>query len=76
VAHDHDAGYDFRRAVEIRDASSQIRTDGRLPDIFDPDGSACIACGNNNILQVFNRFPISTAADILFGSAEFDETSG
>ena len=75
LAHDNDSGDDFSRAVQIADASANVRPHHNLSDIFDADRSPVFAGGNSDVLDVADRLHVPAPADHVLGPAKFDQPS-
>ena len=73
LAHDHDARYHFAGPIQVGGATTYIRTQHNLSDVFDADRCA-ILIRKNNLLDVTRRLHISAPADHVFGAAKFEQS--
>ena len=72
VAHDDNAGDDLSRAVEVRGAAPDVRTEHDLTDIPDADRRAILTC-KNDALDVPGRLGVTAPANHVLGPGRLEQ---
>ena len=73
LPHDHDPGDHLPFPVQVGDPPPDIRPQGHLPDVLDPDRGAAFAGGQDDFFKILQGLGIAPAPDGVLRPAELDQ---